>query len=89
MMTSLTVGLLAMPVAVVPMHEAVHQWARQDQQIGQNAEQMGAVFRQQIEQCHRRKQPPHPSPAAVRVMGMALGCLSRRVVSVYHLGLLQ
>ena len=55
------------PVSAVPMEE-VHQRAGQQQQVGQNPEQVGAVLGKQIEQRDGGKYPPGPGYPSYRVL---------------------
>jgi hypothetical protein len=53
--------MMVMPV----MHEYVHQGARQEDQEGQPAEEVCAVFCEQIEQRPGAKHPHRPSRHAL------------------------
>ena len=65
----LTVGLaitliftvVAMSMTSMPVVKQVHQWAGEQQQIWQDAEQMGTVLGDQKKARHQNKSPKNPS----------------------------
>jgi hypothetical protein len=44
--------------------EQVHEWAREQQQVGKDSKQVGSVFCQQEEKRDRNKSGKNPSGAA-------------------------